>query len=237
MKNQLPQLLQQGNIWRASSLPKHRTGIPTGYAPLDKALHGGGWPAGGLTELLYSTPGIGEMRLLSPTLRHLSQQQRWVMMISPPYLPYAPALLSQGIKLSRVAIIQAQNAKDKLWAIEQALSSGACSAVLAWCDGLISHKDMRKLQLAAQSNACWAVLFRPQGALKQHSPAALRIKLSPMEQHLRLDILKQRGGWSGQALCLKTDKLLDEALFLNTGNKNRENSGQQTATPTILQIR
>jgi hypothetical protein len=224
MNRRLTKILQQPHIWQGSNISRPKTGLSTGYPALDTTLHCGGWPQHGLTEIIYTTPGIGEMQLLSPALARLSQQQRWLLLISPPYLPYAPGWLSHDIELSTTHIVKAKQQRDKLWAIEQALNSRACSAVLAWLDTGLAHHALRKLQLAAQTNHCWMVLFRPQKASLQHSPAELRIELSPervpnnspelapnnspeqssnKRQGLKITILKQRGGWSGQELCLE----------------------------------
>ncbi|MBV1878039.1 MAG: hypothetical protein KUG79_10400 [Pseudomonadales bacterium] len=129
----LTELLKTTGMWRASNIDhQFRPGISTGYPLLDRHLPGAGWPTGGLTELLYNNPGIGEFRLLIPTLAQLSQQQnRWLLMVAPPYIPYAPALAKAGIDLSKLLIINPPTAADTLWAMEKALASKSCAAVLA----------------------------------------------------------------------------------------------------------
>ena len=60
-------------VWRASQLGGGAQATsPSGFAALDAELPGGGWPHGVLTELLLPQPGIGELRLLAPTLAALS---------------------------------------------------------------------------------------------------------------------------------------------------------------------
>jgi len=87
--------------------------------------------------------------------------------------------------------------KSRLWAIEQAVRSGSSAGVLAWvaaADDVI----LRRLQLAAEEQACWAVLFRPADARLQRSPAALRIHLSQVHADAtRVEIVKCRGGRPG----------------------------------------
>ena len=41
---------------------------PSGYAALDAALPGGGWPEAALVEVLLAADGLGELSLLLPTL-------------------------------------------------------------------------------------------------------------------------------------------------------------------------
>ncbi|MDZ7686441.1 MAG: SulA-like leucine-rich domain-containing protein [Gammaproteobacteria bacterium] len=125
-------LLRQTGMWRASTLDCHEPrGTPTGFAALDELLAGDGWPTGGIAELLFDRPGIGEMRLLSPALARLSRERsRWLLWVSPPFLPYPPALARAGIDLSRVLVARPSNRTDALWTLEKALSSQGCSAVL-----------------------------------------------------------------------------------------------------------
>jgi protein ImuA len=64
--------------------------------------------------------------------------------------------------------------------------------VLAWL-GSATDAQLRRLQLAAEEQHCGLMLFRPASALRQRSPAALRLKLSCSEGGTRIDILKCRG--------------------------------------------
>ena len=74
--------------------------VPTGYPALDAQLPGGGWPACGLTELLFDAPGSGEWRLLAPALR-TQAAARPVVCVAPPLQPYAPALQGLSLPLQR----------------------------------------------------------------------------------------------------------------------------------------
>ena len=82
-------------VWRAGRHdPPAPAGESSGFAALDAVLPGSGWPAGCLTELLCREAGIGELRLLVPLLQRLTQQRRFVILLAPPHIPYAPALAS-----------------------------------------------------------------------------------------------------------------------------------------------
>lgn len=199
MENALDQLLAQPGIWRAGER-RPQTAItgdrhtPTGFAELDAALPGGGLPAGALTEVLHERHGIGELRLLMPALARLSRQGRWIALIAPPYVPYAPALAAQGIDLSRVLLVHPASSRDSLWSVEQALRAGTCAAVLAWprhCD----DRSLRRLQLAAEAGDSLGLLFRPATAAAERSPAALRLQLAHAAGgRLGVTLLKCRGG-------------------------------------------
>jgi hypothetical protein len=86
--------------------------------------------------------------------------------------------------------------KNCLWAIEQVVRSGSSCGVLAW---LAAADDviLRRLQLAAEDQGCWTLLFRPLGARLQRSPAALRIMLSQQPAFTRVHVIKCRGGHPG----------------------------------------
>ena len=213
----LENLMKRNDIWRASKISQDITqGIPSTYPLLDQHLYGAGWPRDGLTELLLNKLGIGELRLLTPALAKLSHEQnRWLLWVSPPYIPYAPALAKAGINLNKILIVKATTLANTLWVIEKALESKSCSAVLAWPDylknkekSLLKEKHLRRLQIASKEGQCLGVLFRNNNAAKNSSPAELRIQLQAqpsVSEHsrLKLKILKRKGGWQTDAFSIE----------------------------------
>lgn len=194
----LDSLLQRSDIWRGGnfiSRQESRHSVSSGDPRLDAQLPGGGWPLGALTELLLDQTGIGELQLLIPALAKLTKQGHWLAWISPPYLPYAPALANSDIDLSRFLVVSDCDAGEALWAMEQALRSGVCGAVLGWMQ-VPRSRDMRRLQLAAETGNAMGVLFRPQKESKQASPAALRMQLRATDKGLIIQIIKRRGAWA-----------------------------------------
>lgn len=196
MNDSIDALLDNPAIQRADE-PKRHGGperIASDYPALDNSLPGAGWPRGALTEVLYDYDGIGELRLLMPALARLSHQGGWIALVAPPHIPYAPALRQYGIDLSRVLLVHPDNRTDSLWAVEQALRTGNCSAVLAW-PRRIDDRSLRRLQLAAEAGDTLGVLFRVARAAEQPSPAALRLRLSrESDGAARAHVLKCRGG-------------------------------------------
>jgi cell division inhibitor SulA/protein ImuA len=136
------------------------------------------------------------MSLLMPALAALSREARWLAWVAPPFIPYAPALSNRGVELSRILLVRPRRGTDIPWAIEQALRSGTCGAVLAWPDRL-DHRGLRRLQLAAESGKSWGVLFRDVQAAEEASPAALRLLLEPLPDGIGVRVLKRRGGGGG----------------------------------------
>lgn len=195
MATALPSTLA-ASIWRADQLgPATIAAWSSGFAKLDAELPGAGWPLAMLTELITREAGIGELRLLVPLLRQLSRERKVVILLAPPHIPYAPALSSFGIDLNCLVIVQAANAADRLWAVEQTLKSASFGALLAWLPQERTRPEhLRRLQLAALSARGPVFLFRQLPAQFESSPAPLRLLLLPKpDQKLSVQVLKRRG--------------------------------------------
>lgn len=228
MSASVEELLQQNStrLWRAREPGGYKaatapTGLPTGYAALDRCLPGAGWPRQGLIEILSDQRGIGELKLLLPALAALCRDEGaadvyppprpkdagchagsamlphergsggWVAWVSPPYRPYAPALAAWGIDVTRMLVVQGAGTTE--WAMDQALRSEACSAVLGWANPR-DPQALRRLQLAAESSRSLAVLYRPLQAGLTPSSAMLRLALLGGSEGLQVRIVKSRGG-------------------------------------------
>ncbi|MEY2919209.1 MAG: hypothetical protein RL261_514 [Pseudomonadota bacterium] len=211
-------------LWRARETGSGaaavvQAGLPTGYAALDRCLPGAGWPRQGLIEILSDQRGIGELRLLLPALAALCRDESaaddvyppprpglagfamplqdrgsggWIAWVSPPYRPYAPALAAWGIDVGRMLVVNGAGATE--WAMDQALRSESCSAVLGWANPRDPHA-LRRLQLAAEASRSLAVLYRPLQAGLTPSPAVLRLALlGGGTEGLQVRIVKSRGG-------------------------------------------
>ena len=186
-------------LWRGDALARvGLESLPSGYPALDAELPGGGWPMGALTEILNSRTGIGELRLFFPALAALARSGAPLILLQPPYAPYAPAFAGAGIAPAQVLVLRARKLEDALWACEQCLKYTPRGALFAWPQRL-APQDLRRLQLAVEGRPVLAVLMRERQAAQQSSAAALRIALEPgnapqQAGQLTLRILKRRGG-------------------------------------------
>jgi len=193
VKASVAELSKLPGVWRGGELEHAaQPAVATGHAVLDRELPGGGWPTGTLSEVLHDGVGIGEVSFLAGALAKADVGERLIAWINPPHLPYAPAILQSGIPLHRCLVIRPRDKEDALWASEQALRSGACSAALLW----LAQDDyawLRRLQMAAEAGRAMAVLFRSTAAERLSTPAHLRVVLSREEGVLRLRIPKRRG--------------------------------------------
>jgi hypothetical protein len=195
----LTDILQRQTVWRggapAAAVAPIVPAAPTGFAVLDAELPGGGWPVGGLAELLCPTEGIGELQIVLPALAALTAAGHRVAWLAPPYLPYAPALRAAGVRLNGLTVVRAPGRRDALWAAEQALRSGAFHALLLWLPKA-TYPELRRLAVAAQAGPGFALAFRPPEASCESSPAVLRLVLEPAAEaagHPVVRILKRRG--------------------------------------------
>lgn len=178
--------------------------VATGFESLDALLPGGGWPRGVLIELLVPAGGIGELRLLMPALTRLGAAGRWLLWVSPPHVPYAPALAGTGIHPGDCVIVHPRNREERVWAIEEALRSGACGAVLGWRCEVATH-HARRLQLSAEQGEALAMLFRSPAAARQRSPAALRVRLAAVPAGLAVEVIKARGARPGRVVISRDE--------------------------------
>ena len=194
LEGPLHELLQrEPRVWRGSggAMPRAES---TGFAAFDRVLPGGGWPVGALTELYPTAHGIGEFTLLLPLLSKLTQRGKRVALVAPPYIPYSQALAWHGVKLDKLVLLSPERPGDVLWAMEQTLASKSIALAVGWPKRAL-ERDLRRLQLAAETGGSCAVLYRAPREALQSSPAALRIKLWPATPTgVSVDVFKSRGG-------------------------------------------
>jgi hypothetical protein len=190
--------LRASGLWLGGELAECPA-ISTAHAGLDQLLPGRGWPLGSLIELLYSADGCNELSLLMPALAKLCDDGRQIVLINPPYVPYAPALVQHGLRLPQLAWLRTDSPADAQWAAEQVLRSTATGAVLMWA-ARIHETALRRLQLAAEAAQAMLFLYRPASALNSASCAAVRLALRPNAKGLQIEVVKARGGRTGAAL-------------------------------------
>jgi len=168
----------------------------SGYATLDEKLEGG-LPQCGVVSL-SSTCGIGELRLLIPTM--LSKKRLHVFINPPGYLS-AEFLHHQGFDLNLIFVINTKQKNDALWSAEQCLKSGACSTVLLWQNHIEVHQ-VKRLQLASENGACLQFLLRSTQRSNFSLPVTLSMELAPHHLGIETTITKRKGGWPLQAFTV-----------------------------------
>ena len=198
-------------LWRGKQLSHRIHTLSTGHNALDEALPGNGWPTGAVTELVNDTAGCGELSLLLPVLARLSQEDHWITMIDPPWIPCPSALHGRGLALEKLLLIRTQNRSESLWACEQVVRGIAGGAMLAWPDTL-SFGELRRLQLSAKSTRKTVFLFRDRKATNTSSPATLRLQLTTDDGDLRVKVLKCRGQRPASSIHIRRSQLFQHRL-------------------------
>ena len=171
-----------------------------------RLLPGGGWPAGALTEIHVERAGVGELQLVMPAAARLTRSGRWLTLVAPPYVPYAPAFAAHGVMLSRLMLVRPATAEDGLWACEQALRSQVCAAVLAWFDR-VPERSLRRLQLAAESGGASHadVPAGPCRACFTGGAAAARHQIAKPDAGAHVEAPRRRGAGARRARPARRD--------------------------------
>jgi len=200
-RTRVDQLLHRNpNLWRGCDMAGQGFhGFSTGFPELDDILPGRGWPQSGLVEIISRHWGMGELRLLIPLMRSITEQEQWVLWITPPYVPYAPALAQAGIDIHQILVIKQDIfCKDALWSMEKALNTKNCGMVLAWQNWL-PGKVLHRLQLAAVAGGTLGILFKHKDSKHSQLPLRLQIKDScPKNRQLpatEVTVIKARGNF------------------------------------------
>jgi protein ImuA len=179
------------DVWCGEELARQEAVVASGFAPLDAALPGGGWPVGSLVELLQARPEQHVWQLLAPALAAHGQAAQPVVLVGAPLQPFGPSLQAQSLAPQRLLRVQADKPVARLWAAEQALRCVDVAAVLAWLPQAKSA-ELHRLHLAAQQHGKLLFVLRGLQARNESSPARLRLCVEGA-QTLQVRILKRRG--------------------------------------------
>ena len=226
-------------LWRGKQLAHDVTTLSTGYTALDEALPGRGWSLNAVTELIPDINGCGEFSLLLPALATLTQQNHWVVMVDPPWIPYPPALQGHGLAADKILLIRTKNKKESLWACEQILRGIPGGAMLAW-PAALSFTEVRRLQLAAQNGGQTAFLFRKPEAVDTASPAALRLRLTAVGDELNIRVMKCRGQRPMDDIRIRRSQMLQPLippLVSSSGSSKRSSSSSERPVVSLATSR
>ncbi|WP_197331130.1 cell division protein [Ralstonia syzygii] len=131
--------------------------------------------------------------LLHPALSTLCAGAERIALVGPPYLPNAVRLVGWDVSPEQVVWVRAAKPSDLLWAAEQIVRSQAFGGVLLWL-GQTRPGVLRRLQVLAQAGESAIWVFRPVQALRESSPAVLRLGLAPAAgDTLSIAFHKRRG--------------------------------------------
>lgn len=216
----LQQVLQRPDLWKGRGGPvRCSSGLSTGHPDLDKKLLYKGWPQRGLVELQQNSFGHAEWHLLLPSMKALLAEPGYIFLINPPAIPYAPALVQQGIDPKRLLVVETDKKRDCLASVLEILAANCSIAVCFWePKEKLFYAELRKLQLAASHSSSLCFLMRNTASEKtknySSSPAVLKLRLQNYPQGLRLSIYKQRGSYRQGEILLPWPNYLISSPFL-----------------------
>ncbi len=204
MNNKINKLIEKQLVYKgARELETKNLRIPSGIWQLDQTL--GGWPSETIIELIHSDEGIGEISLLLPLISNLSNtSDKWVALINPPYIPYAPTMNTKNIDISKILIIKPQGHKEMLWAMEQTLRAKTCSAVIGWPKS-INDKIARRLRVAARIGKTIGFYLIQKNSAPKSSSAPYRLQVNKNEFNTQISILKTRDGKNINPFAINND--------------------------------
>lgn len=234
----LAALLERTDIWTGQRLAAAGESLASTWPALDAELPGGGWPRGGLVDLIHERPGIGELALLLPALAALTQKDEWVLLLAPPQPVFAPAWRAAGVNLSRLIVIDPLQGParlihhDLLWSAEQVLRAGSVAAALLWLPRNTDSAQLRRLQLAAETGGTLAFMLQDATRLAAASPAPLRLRLEAGRGRdgagaLLVHLVKRRGAPLDRPIRLAD---MGTQTATRTGTAERSEAAAQRAT-------
>jgi protein ImuA len=165
---------------RWEGIDRHESGDPgeaictTGIPALDRLLPRGGFGPGALFEWLSAGEGEGAETLTLLFAARLLEQGGALVVIDERREFYPPGAACLGIDLDRTVVVQPKNARDSLWAFEQALRCPAATLVLGWSDRA-GDRVLRRLQLAAEAGRGLGFVLRPETCRREPSWGEARL--------------------------------------------------------------
>lgn len=170
----------------------HEEVYSTGLVALDEMLPLRGIRPGSLVEWLAVQEGVGAewlaFRAAAEICRSLDSVGR-CLVVDPRGDFYPLAVKGFGLQPRDLVIVRPKNAKEELWAYDQALRSGAIQVVVGWIDRL-ADTPFRRLQLAAEKSGSLGFLLRPAAVRNKPSWAEVRFLVDSVPVAQRQPVLR-----------------------------------------------
>ena len=126
-------------------------------------------------------------------------------------------------------VVESAEEKNRWWSAEQVLRANSAGALLFW-PRAVNDAQTRRLQLAAQDSQSLAFVFTGTARAAHPSPSPLRIRGSLVEEKLRIDVFKRRGG-------VMTRPLLLDVSASSVNIKNPMSHAMEDAVPATAIVK
>ncbi|MCM2680920.1 SulA-like leucine-rich domain-containing protein [Echinimonas agarilytica] len=156
MKHLLQTKIKHPGVWHPNGLNTVKT-VTSGHAFIDSELPNGGWQSGHIYEVLAGQHSA-VFSLLKLTLKALSQQRRWLVLLNPPKWVLDEISEMKGLRPEHLLIVHGRRESDTLWATEQAMRNDNAACILAWPDSL-DERDIKRLKLASKGKNALSFVF------------------------------------------------------------------------------
>jgi hypothetical protein len=154
-------ILRKGGVAREEAAGA----VPTGWEALDAALSQGGFPRGGVTEVLGG-PGSGKCSLVARCMVEAVRRNQRVAFVSARGPLYAPALARAGLPPGGLLQVCPLEATRVAWAAEQLVRSGVFTLVALDAPPSLTEVDFRRLLGACRgTGSALVVLLEPDPSL------------------------------------------------------------------------
>ena len=179
-----------------------RSPVPLGFEAIDAHLPGGGLTRPGLhhvagpleAHLLPDGGAVGfAARIAAQLWASESPPIKPVLWIEETSNLYAPGLAQLGLDLTRLYIVQNLHLADRLWAMEEALRSGAVAGVITHANQLDLTAGRRLLLAAKEGGALGIILSSaPKASISTGLMSRWRVQMSGITRW-RVDLERYRG--------------------------------------------
>jgi protein ImuA len=180
----------QGLMARLERVPLKPPVLPFGVPDLDRRLPQGGLSCGALHEVAPVTAGDlpAALGFIAALMSRLPPGGPLLLVLSSRNLircgrPHGHGLRTFGFDPARLLLAETADEKLGLWAMEEALRSGAPMAVIGAVDARLDLKMSQRLNFAAADSNIPLVLLRPPAAIGTNTAATRwRIGTAPAQR-------------------------------------------------------
>ena len=188
----------------------HGTVVPLGAPAIDAALPGGGLAAGCLHEIVAEEADAAATAFAALAAARFAAARGpagRILWVAGAVDLYPPGLERFGLSADRLILVTAPRPKIRLWALEEAVRSGAPAAVVGEAADM-APVAARRLQLAAEASGTPVFFLRRRDGKEAGgaSPAVTRWRVADLPsvadglpgvggECWRLDLVRCRGGF------------------------------------------
>ncbi|WP_374765279.1 ImuA family protein [Yunchengibacter salinarum] len=213
---------------------------------IDGAVRDGALADGALHELVApeGNPGAASALVAGLAARIAARRAGPVLWVIPAEaarergLPYGPGLIQAGLDPARLMLVRPASRRDALWAMEEALGSGAVAAVLG--EGVDTGlTESRRLALAARTSGTPALLLC-HGAAPSGSVARSRWRIASRPGHVAAAHRPLRPRYGLDLLRARTDRphgwTVEGPAFAHPGTAPKASHHETVSFPVVSPV-